>query len=152
MQAYFNAINKLWFDVERRYKTIISHSNMHLFLLWFDVERRYKTIEDACAKYSEQLWFDVERRYKTITQRRVSTPCMEFTNIPLPPTRRRCVEGEEERAYLIGLTLYAMICRKELRYAFAVGRGRDSYAPSGIRFNPASKDTPANPSLFINGP
>ena len=68
------------------------------------------------------------------------------------PTRQWCVEGEEERAYLIGLTLYAMICRKELRYAFAVGRGRDSYAPSGIRFNPASKDTPANPSLFINGP
>ena len=83
----------------------------------------------------------------------MSTPCMEFTNKPLPPQRANGAWRERKKgAYLIGLTLYAMICRKELRYAFAVGRGRDSYAPSGIRFNPASKDTPANPSHIIQHP
>ena len=146
------AFCRLWFDVERRYKTMKDVLVRNFIQLWFDVERRYKTIEDACAKYSEQLWFDVERRYKTITQRRVSTPCMESTNKPLPPPRVNSAWRERKKgAYQIGLTLYAMTCRKELRYAFAVGRGRDSYAPSGIRFNQVSKDTPANPSVFIKG-
>ena len=46
-------ITTLWFDVERRYKTIMGDSVGIFSQLWFDVERRYKTIEDACAKYSE---------------------------------------------------------------------------------------------------
>ena len=37
--------------------------------LWFDVERRYKTMECGLTLYKVQLWFDVERRYKTIQQR-----------------------------------------------------------------------------------
>ena len=35
-------------------------------MLWFDVERRYKTIYPIIALVFIQLWFDVERRYKTI--------------------------------------------------------------------------------------
>ena len=34
----------LWFDVERRYKTILGRFIGARFVLWFDVERRYKTI------------------------------------------------------------------------------------------------------------
>ena len=34
--------------------------------LWFDVERQYKTIPDERYQHREQLWFDVERQYKTI--------------------------------------------------------------------------------------
>ena len=34
--------------------------------LWFDVERRYKTIVVAVVPAEWRLWFDVERRYKTI--------------------------------------------------------------------------------------
>ena len=34
--------------------------------LWFDVERRYKTILTSNGKITSQLWFDVERRYKTM--------------------------------------------------------------------------------------
>ena len=34
--------------------------------LWFDVERRYKTILAVFASNSTELWFDVERRYKTM--------------------------------------------------------------------------------------
>ena len=36
--------------------------------LWFDVERRYKTIAMATLIAPNLLWFDVERRYKTIAQ------------------------------------------------------------------------------------
>ena len=35
-------------------------------MLWFDVERRYKTICCDGSHGTEGLWFDVERRYKTI--------------------------------------------------------------------------------------
>ena len=35
-------------------------------MLWFDVERRYKTISKQIKMLYGQLWFDVERRYKTI--------------------------------------------------------------------------------------
>ena len=35
-------------------------------MLWFDVERRYKTIISQAAEGASKLWFDVERRYKTI--------------------------------------------------------------------------------------
>ena len=34
----------LWFDVEKRYKTIGSRTTRIMFVLWFDVEKRYKTI------------------------------------------------------------------------------------------------------------
>ena len=34
--------------------------------LWFDVERRYKTMAASGQCASFQLWFDVERRYKTM--------------------------------------------------------------------------------------
>ena len=34
--------------------------------MWFDVERRYKTIQTEFDKQMTWLWFDVERRYKTI--------------------------------------------------------------------------------------
>ena len=37
-------------------------------LLWFDVERRYKTMPDTSIVFIAWLWFDVERRYKTIYQ------------------------------------------------------------------------------------
>ena len=59
-------IAKLWFDVERRYKTILRQLNETLPWLWFDVERRYKTIGTLSCFGREQLWFDVERRYKTM--------------------------------------------------------------------------------------
>ena len=35
-------------------------------LLWFDVERRYKTISTLADCTGFGLWFDVERRYKTM--------------------------------------------------------------------------------------
>ena len=35
-------------------------------MLWFDVERRYKTILGSVFKRATRLWFDVERRYKTM--------------------------------------------------------------------------------------
>ena len=34
--------------------------------LWFDVERRYKTMVQGTHPRSAALWFDVERRYKTM--------------------------------------------------------------------------------------
>ena len=34
--------------------------------LWFDVEKRYKTIAALGKEGRSQLWFDVEKRYKTI--------------------------------------------------------------------------------------
>ena len=34
--------------------------------LWFDVERRYKTMQVIGFQTMNLLWFDVERRYKTI--------------------------------------------------------------------------------------
>ena len=37
--------SKLWFDVERRYKTILTVYCNQIVGLWFDVERRYKTIK-----------------------------------------------------------------------------------------------------------
>ena len=37
--------------------------------LWFDVERRYKTIYGQQKQLAAELWFDVERRYKTIPLR-----------------------------------------------------------------------------------
>ena len=56
----------LWFDVERRYKTIHCYLSMEAASLWFDVERRYKTIVGQYMINNDRLWFDVERRYKTI--------------------------------------------------------------------------------------
>ena len=38
--------------------------------LWFDVERRYKTIFYRYVASTRELWFDVERRYKTIFAKR----------------------------------------------------------------------------------
>ena len=56
----------LWFDVERRYKTIRQSLRHWQQQLWFDVERRYKTIIESTDNNRLLLWFDVERRYKTI--------------------------------------------------------------------------------------
>ena len=41
--------------------------------LWFDVERRYKTMKSAEKGELKKLWFDVERRYKTMTKKNYST-------------------------------------------------------------------------------
>ena len=43
-----------------------SHSTSSPSRLWFDVERRYKTVAEANAAAQAALWFDVERRYKTM--------------------------------------------------------------------------------------
>ena len=56
----------MWFDVERRYKTILPLHDYITQELWFDVERRYKTITPRVIMTDVLLWFDVERRYKTI--------------------------------------------------------------------------------------
>ena len=45
---------KLWFDVERRYKTITSTGRELTPVLWFDVERRYKTIMEGWAMYDRR--------------------------------------------------------------------------------------------------
>ena len=44
MTASEEELIRLWFDVERRYKTIIESEGWIAIGLWFDVERRYKTI------------------------------------------------------------------------------------------------------------
>ena len=54
---------RLWFDVERRYKTIDGTRMPRTGRLWFDVERRYKTIQTLGGEYNGKLWFDVERQY-----------------------------------------------------------------------------------------
>ena len=56
----------LWFDVEKRYKTICLRGKDKGRGLWFDVEKRYKTIERPNGTNDARLWFDVEKRYKTI--------------------------------------------------------------------------------------
>ena len=33
--------------------------------LWFDVEKKYKTIHARLPQAREALWFDVEKKYKT---------------------------------------------------------------------------------------
>ena len=38
------------------------------YMLWFDVEKRYKTISSTVGKLNDMLWFDVEKRYKTIVR------------------------------------------------------------------------------------
>ena len=48
---------------------ILSLKNQQLvyaFKLWFDVEKRYKTITFVSTKKKDALWFDVEKRYKTM--------------------------------------------------------------------------------------
>ena len=35
-------------------------------MLWFDVEKKYKTIPTFTTWASRELWFDVEKKYKTI--------------------------------------------------------------------------------------
>ena len=57
---------KLWFDVERQYKTISWFSDTKNEWLWFDVERQYKTIDSDMCMALSKLWFDVERQYKTM--------------------------------------------------------------------------------------
>ena len=57
---------QLWFDVEKRYKTMPHLQLVLEWMLWFDVEKRYKTIDKATGKIYCKLWFDVEKRYKTI--------------------------------------------------------------------------------------
>ena len=56
----------MWFDVEKRYKTIYEAATLGEAALWFDVEKRYKTIYQLISGKSQGLWFDVEKRYKTI--------------------------------------------------------------------------------------
>ena len=36
------------------------------YTLWFDVEKKYKTIFRDDEQAGEGLWFDVEKKYKTI--------------------------------------------------------------------------------------
>ena len=40
------------------------------YTLWFDVEKRYKTISVFFGNDTGKLWFDVEKRYKTIIRRK----------------------------------------------------------------------------------
>ena len=42
---------ELWFDVERRYKTIIFGGGSPVNGLWFDVERRYKTMKNNTKEW-----------------------------------------------------------------------------------------------------
>ena len=42
---------RLWFDVERRYKTMYNGDHKFMLGLWFDVERRYKTIKSTKQMY-----------------------------------------------------------------------------------------------------
>ena len=56
----------LWFDVEKRYKTMHHDEVRPGARLWFDVEKRYKTIAAQPPAMLPWLWFDVEKRYKTI--------------------------------------------------------------------------------------
>ena len=37
--------------------------------LWFDVERQYKTIYTTFIVVLSRLWFDVERQYKTMAEK-----------------------------------------------------------------------------------
>ena len=57
---------ELWFDVEKRYKTIRCTPTKSVRQLWFDVEKRYKTIHLTSHLFIYKLWFDVEKRYKTM--------------------------------------------------------------------------------------
>ena len=51
---------ELWFDVERRYKTMLPMVDTPAETLWFDVvERRYKTIFGRDTHVQHQLWFDI---------------------------------------------------------------------------------------------
>jgi len=45
--------------------------------LWFDVEKKYKTINQEYTQVFTALWFDVEKKYKTIIgkMRYSSTGC-----------------------------------------------------------------------------
>ena len=36
-----------------------------MFLLWFDVEKKYKTIGGGNVQFVLRLWFAVEKKYKT---------------------------------------------------------------------------------------
>ena len=56
---------KLWFDVEKKYKTITQGCRKRVPRLWFDVEKKYKTISFALKVWRLELWFDVEKKYKT---------------------------------------------------------------------------------------
>ena len=56
---------RLWFDVEKRYKTTADEQKKQGKALWFDVEKRYKTTLAVSPTAVVQLWFDVEKRYKT---------------------------------------------------------------------------------------
>ena len=39
-------------------------------MLWFDVEKKYKTIVMLPGWQASRLWFDVEKKYKTIAVKR----------------------------------------------------------------------------------
>ena len=56
----------LWFDVEKKYKTIAYLKLTSWRRLWFDVEKEYKTIPRNGMCETTSLWFDVEKKYKTI--------------------------------------------------------------------------------------
>ena len=56
----------LWFDVEKKYKTITMSMISDPSRLWFDVEKKYKTIMLKLSVIGNLLWFDVEMKYKTI--------------------------------------------------------------------------------------
>ncbi len=56
----------LWFDVEKKYKTIRLKKAYFDGSLWFDVEKKYKTISSTNFFTLQRLWFDVEKKYKTI--------------------------------------------------------------------------------------
>ena len=57
---------ELWFDVEKRHKTIAASGVWRFPQLWFDVEKRHKTMRKALFCVLTALWFDVEKRHKTM--------------------------------------------------------------------------------------
>ena len=58
----------LWFDVEKKYKTMQHGFTEGSGTLWFDVEKKYKTIDLSKVNVKSLLWFDVEKKYQTIVK------------------------------------------------------------------------------------
>ena len=44
---------------------MLEYERITNYTLWFDVEKKYKTIRDFKHHLLRQLWFDVEKKYKT---------------------------------------------------------------------------------------
>ena len=45
---------------------MLEYERITNYTLWFDVEKKYKTIWAPCSPLHSRLWFDVEKKYKTM--------------------------------------------------------------------------------------